>query len=136
MKVQNYLGFADVYFTMGQPKIFQVELREALHNTHFDPDIFTIHNRKVYLIEVQVKPLSQKEWGEKWKKWNVYFNENHYLTASWQKYAKSDEVKKRIPEVVVITKQVKEQVASGWNVLEGMKVKELIVTRDIKTVLE
>lgn len=120
-KVRHALALASLYLSLSQRdlKAFDYEPMQTylrgLESFKYAPDAFTIVDRKAYVVEVQLKPLSRKEWSRKWTKGaNVYFNRErqHFEGASWNRYAG----KAIVPHFLVVTTQPLDIVSTGFNV--------------------
>jgi hypothetical protein len=103
---------------------FETELHiEYGTKKFYSPDVFFIFGGRAYLMEVQLRRMSGKEWAAKWKRWNEYFNDGHYKTAPWQRFKKDGGL---IPHIVVLTQQPKEIVCQGFEV----KTREIIIIKE------
>lgn len=120
LKRPHYLRVADLYFDLlpRGMKAFDVEPRERYkrigREVTYAPDVFAIFDAKPWVIEVQLKPRSRKEWAMKWRAANEYFDrtDRHFFQASWNRYAG----KPFIPHFLVVTRQPAEIVESGFEV--------------------
>lgn len=128
MKIRHWLTIGDVYLTLastGKKLYFETELRETFKQgakeAVFAPDVFFIFGGRAYLMEVQLKRMSKKEWSVKWSRWNEYFGGGNYRQASWQRFKKDGNL---IPFMLAISKQGSEMVSEGFNVV-GRELKVL-----------
>jgi hypothetical protein len=125
-KIRHWLTIGDCYIAMKEAgKLhFETELHiEYEPKKFFSPDVFFIFGGRAYLMEVQLKRMSGKEWAQKWKRWNDYFNAGHFKTAPWQRFKKDGGL---IPHMVVLTPQPKETVGHGFEV----KGRELLLLKE------
>lgn len=134
-KIQHFLAIADVYTKLketGKLRYFQVELREPFkHNEKscvYAPDALFVHDKSIYLVEVQLSRMSRTQWSYKWKVANTYFNEGYYRLASWQRWKKADYIK---PNFIVLSPQAPDIVREGFDV-QG---RELKISTELSTVL-
>jgi hypothetical protein len=116
----HWLTISDVYLALnatGLLKYFECELRipyKQLGKEYvYAPDCFFIWNKRAYLMEVQLKALSRKEWAEKWKRWNEYFGGGHYTQAPWQRFKQGGGL---VPHMVSLSQQDAEIVRCGFMV--------------------
>lgn len=130
MKLRHWLTIGEVYTALreaGGKLYFECELREKFKHAGkeytFAPDIFFIHGGRATLLDVQLTRMTKKEWAQKWKRWNDYFNGGHFKSAPWQRFKKDGGL---IPHMVVLTPQPKETVASGFEV----KGRELLLVKE------
>jgi hypothetical protein len=61
-KIQHYLGIADLYIQIGQPKVYEVEPKV---NDEYSPDAYTRLDGEAILIELQRTVISQKRMQQK-----------------------------------------------------------------------
>ncbi|WP_438447401.1 hypothetical protein [Gorillibacterium sp. sgz5001074] len=98
---------------------FQVEPREPFERLGkamlYAPDALFVYDRTIYLMEVQLSRLSRKQWAQKWRVANLYFNEGHYRAAGWQRWRKQggEFIK---PHFVVVCPQDVGLVGEGFDV--------------------
>ncbi|MBD0381262.1 hypothetical protein ICC18_14145 [Paenibacillus sp. WST5] len=131
----HWLTISDVYLALnatGLLKHFECELRlsykHLLKEYVYAPDLFFIWNKRAYLMEVQLKALSRKEWGEKWKRWNEYFNNGHHLQAPWQRFKQGGGL---VPHMAALSKQDPEIVRSCF----GVSGRDLLVHDNIQKLI-
>lgn len=131
IKIQHYLGLTDCYVQLqktGLLKYFETEMREKFSyldkERFFSPDALFIWNKGIYLLEFQIRRLSQNQWAQKWRTYNEYFNDRHFEKANWQRFGKGKFLK---PQIIVISQQNPEIVQNGFEV-EG---RELTIVESI-----
>jgi hypothetical protein len=113
--VDHTLAIGDVYFTL-QPSHFMFEPVERFSypgsrkEPVFNPDCIFVHQRKVYVCEVQRKDRSKKEWMAKWDTFNKFFEEA-FTQAEYQKWSNKGNI---LPQFVVIT--TNKYAAEGFNI--------------------
>lgn len=91
----------------------------------WNPDVIFVHQRKAYVCEVQLTPISSSQWEKrKWRHYNTFFNVGYFKQAAFQAW--SD--KTILPQFLVITSQQPETVKNGF----AVKDRELIVSRSFK----
>lgn len=112
--IDHSLAVGDIYFTL-QPSHFMFEPIERYEHggkkAAWAPDAVFVHGRKVYAAEVQLTPLSKKQWARKWSFYGQYFTGDHYKKASYQGWGRSGTI---IPRFVAITTQ--KNAATGFEV--------------------
>lgn len=98
-----------------------VERFEHLGKSYFwNPDCILVHERKVYVVELQLSPLGVSRWRRKWTVYEKYFGGGYFEAAAFQRWAK----RPIMPQFLVISGQQPDTVRQGWAV-EG---RELIIT--------
>ena len=73
LKIDHYLAIGDVLLelrTRGKLTVFDTEPREKFEilgkRRKYCPDAYFVFNGRAYLLEVQLKGLSTKQWSYKW----------------------------------------------------------------------
>ena len=116
-KVDHLLSIGNVFFHLhhkGGLKSFRTELREPFYSTHtssikkYCPDAFFHYRNELYLLEVQLTPLSTRKWRKKWELAEEFFYEGHYQKVTWHPFEKE-----YIPTIVVISSQSEHVVKAG-----------------------
>lgn len=124
--LEHALSIAHVYFTLKPTKwLYEPKNEFKIDDKKYvwSPDIVMAHNGKLWVGEVQLTPLSAKNWSKKWNAWNLFFkDEKLYSQADFQKWVKNAPIK---PHFFCITKQ--EKAAEGFNI----KQRELKVLSNI-----
>jgi hypothetical protein len=134
--MNHYLGLTDIYVELqktGKLKYFETELRERFTHDHTDyvfaPDALFIWNKGIYLCELQYARLSQKQWAEKWRSYNTFFDYRYYEKASWQKFGKGKMLK---PEIIVVSQQNPDIIVNGFYVQQ----REPLILGEINQLIE
>lgn len=124
---------SDVYFTLaatGLLKRFEFEPRYKFHKLNkeeiYSPDALFSWNGKTYMLEIQKKPLSIKDWERKNSYANRFFNEQHFEKVFEERYGKVF-----FPHFLTISSQPVESVRSGFNV-DG---RYLQVIKDVRVLI-
>lgn len=121
------LAVGNLYFHLRPVKWLYEPVEKFEHlgkPLYWQPDCILVHQKKVYVVEVQLSPLGAKRWIRKWGMFNLYFNGGHFREAAFQAWAKNP----ILPQFMVITSQQPETVKQGFNV----ENRELIVVRDMR----
>jgi hypothetical protein len=126
-KIDHAIAVINLYFAI-KPKYWIYEPVERFTHLGRDlvwsPDCIFVHQRKVYVCEVQLTPMTGSKWARsKWSYYNTYFNDGYFRDAAFQSW--SD--KTILPQFLTITTQQPDTVKTGFNI-EG---RELIVTRSL-----
>lgn len=124
------LAVAEIYFTLN-PQHFMFEPKEKFEyggkRLTWNPDCIFVHEKKVYVCEVQRKSLGTREWRSKWEAFNLYF-ESAFKEAAYQDW--SDKGKAILPRFIAITDN--KFAAEGFDI----KQRELIVMESIEQLIE
>ena len=112
LKVSHHLAITSCYAALeksGHLTRFTPELREPFGTKVYAPDAFFVFDKRPYLLEIQLTPLSIKRWAEKWAIGAEYFDGFHHQKASFQHWPG------RIirPQIAVITRQPPDNVMAG-----------------------
>lgn len=116
--VDHTLAVGDLFFKL-QPTHWMFEPKEkfkaAGKEQVWAPDAIYVHDRKVYAIEVQLTPLSAKQWARKWSYYNAYFKEanGYFKAAAYQSWGRSGTI---VPRFIALTKQTPDTVRKGFAV--------------------
>lgn len=122
------MAIGDIYFTLRSEDLarFQVERRfeyvKGNEKVKYAPDILMLYKKKLYIVEVQIKPLSIKEWSGKWQSANSFIL--HGFKASPLE-------KLGIPHYIVVTDQKEENVKEGFIISN----RSLQVIKDVRELL-
>lgn len=119
----HMLAVGNLYFTT-RPKVWMYEPAEKFGKLYWKPDCVLSFQKRLYVAEVQLSPLSSKEWAQKWNIFNLYFNEGHFKEAKFQQFAKTPPI---LPEFIAITTQNPETVKSGFGVIH----RELLIVKSL-----
>lgn len=126
--LDHSLAVIGLYFSL-QPARWMFEPVERF--THlgrelvWNPDVIFVHQRKAYVCEVQLTPISSSQWEKrKWRHYNTFFNAGHFKQAAFQAWSNNV----ILPQFLVITSQQPETVKNGF----AIKDRELIITRSFK----
>lgn len=76
----------------------------------YPPDVFYIFNKKPYLLECQLSPMSSRKWANKHRIRNEYFAGGHYLRAPFQQRYKKPVTP---PLVIWSRRQMEHTITSG-----------------------
>ncbi|UVI31233.1 hypothetical protein [Paenibacillus spongiae] len=124
-KIDHALAVINLYFAL-RPKYWMYEPIERF--THLGrelvwaPDCIFVHERKVYVCELQLTPMTGSKWARsKWAYYNTYFNAGHFKQAAFQGWSS----KTILPQFLVITGQQPETVRNGFDI----NGRDLIVTK-------
>lgn len=127
-KVDHAIAVINLYFTL-KPKHWRYEPAE--HYSHLGnelvwaPDCIFVFQKKVYVCEVQLTPMTGKKWAKsKWSHYNTFFNKGYFKQAGFQSWSSN----LILPQFLVITSQQAETVKNGF----AVKDRELIITRSFK----
>jgi hypothetical protein len=128
MKLNNIdhsLAVINLYFTLRPSRWMFEPIERYTHlgrELAWAPDAIFVHQKKVYVCEMQLTPISSGQWEKrKWRHYNTFFNSGYFKQAAFQKWSE----KVILPQFLVITSQLPETVRHGF-AIEG---RELIVTR-------
>lgn len=104
--MDHTLAIGDVYFTLQtdrflfEPKsLFSFGGRDDLV---FEPDFIMVHNKKLWVGEVQLSALSEKGWKKKYSIYNMYFQEA-FKKAPFQQWSTTGKL--ILPQFVCISNQ-------------------------------
>lgn len=122
------IAIGEIYFTL-QPKLFMFEPVEKFNYPSvskplvFNPDCIFVHEKKVYVCEVQLKDRSKREWAAKWTIFNKFFEEERtYSQAEYQEWSTKGNI---LPRFIALT--TNKFAAEGFNIPQ----RELMIIKDI-----
>jgi hypothetical protein len=112
----HHLAIAGIYFGM-LPDHFLFEPQEDFKHVGADyvwnPDCIFVHQKKVYVAEIQLTPISSARWKKKWNIFNLYFDNKYFHNAQFQKWANGKII---LPQFLCFTNQNPEIVKQGFEV--------------------
>jgi hypothetical protein len=111
-RTDHALAVGDIYFTL-QPDKWMYEPTEDFSCGVWAPDCIFVHNKKVWVVEVQRSPC---KWAKKWKVFNDYFKDE-FKGATFQKWGSKGTI---LPQFAVLTHLPNAQ--DGFNI-EGRELK-------------